>query len=104
MLINLPYPTEDKNKIINIMEKLKVSKDFPSDCIKFYTGENLCYVFNKGLRNFEKFYVEMAYFIGPFYYGIFRYALEHPEKQLKAKTILYRHLTLDRLDLYCYEF
>ena len=98
------YPTEDKNKIINIMEKLKVSKDFPSDCIKFYTGENLCYIFNKGLRNFEKFYVEMAYFIGPFYYGIFRYALEHPEKQLKAKTILYRDLTLDRLDLYCYEF
>ena len=98
------YTTEDKKLIIDIMEKLKDSKDFPSDCINFYTGENLCYIFNKGLRNFEKFYVEMAYFIGPLYFGIFKYALEHPEKQLKAKTILYRDIELDRLDLYCYEF
>ena len=46
----------------------------------------------------------MPYFIGPFYYDIFRYALEHPEKQLKTKAILYGDLTLDRLDLYCYGF
>jgi len=34
-------------------------EDFPKACIRYYTGENLCYVFNKALRNFEKFYVEM---------------------------------------------
>ena len=95
---------DSKNKIINIMEKLKDSNNFPSDCIKYYSGEDLCYVFNKALRNFEKFYIEMAYFIGPFYFGMFRYALNHPEKQLKTKAQLFRDLTLDRLDLYSYQF
>ena len=96
--------TETKNKIINIMEKLVDSKNFPVDCIKYYTGENLCYIFNKALRNFEKNYIEMSYFIGPFYFGIFRYALMHPEKQLNEKKILYRDITIDRLDLYSYQF
>ena len=96
-----------KEKIMEIMEELTKydSVDFPLKCIEYYTGENLCYVFNRALRNFEKFYVEMAYFIGPFYYGIYRYSLLHPEKQLKNdKKILYRDLTMSRLDLYSYQF
>ena len=95
--------TEIKQKIITIMEKLLRSDNFPEECIKYYTGENLCYVFNKALRNFDKYYVEMVHFIGPFYYGIFKYAL-NSEKQLKEKTILFRDLTMDRLDLYSYQF
>ena len=95
---------ETKNKIIDIMEKLTSSKNFPVDCIKYYTGENLCYLFNKALRNFEKNYIEMAYFIGPFYFGLFRYSLLNPEKQLNEKTVLYRDITIDRLDLYSYQF
>ena len=80
------------------------SEDFPEKCVEYYTGDDLCYIFNRALRNFEKFYVEMAYFIGPFYYGIYRYALKHYEKQLKIKTILYRDITMYRLDLYSYQF
>ena len=96
--------TETKNKIIDIMKKLASSKNFPVDCIKYYTGENLCYMFNKALRNFEKNYIEMAYFIGPFYFGLFRYSQLNPEKQLNEKTVLYRDITIDRLDLYSYQF
>ena len=96
--------TEDKNKIIDIMHKLTKSENFAKDCIKYYSGENLCYLFNKEMRDMEKFYLEMCYFIGPFYYGIFTYANENPEKQLKKRTILYRDLDMDRLDLYSYEF
>ena len=96
--------TETKYKIIDIMKKLAFSKNFPVDCIKYYTGENLCYMFNKALRNFEKNYIEMAYFIGPFYFGLFRYSLLNPEKQLNEKTVLYRDITIDRLDLYSYQF
>ena len=33
--------TEIKNKIIEIMKKLLISNNFPKDCIKYYTGENL---------------------------------------------------------------
>ena len=98
---------ELKQKILYIMEDLinyKGNKEFPERCIHYYTGENLCYVFNKALRNFDKFYVEMAYFIGPFYYGLFKYALDNPQKALSNKAILYRDLTMERLDLYFYQF
>jgi len=100
------FEAEVKNKIIKIMEKLTLLDcfSFPEKCIEYYTGEDLCYVFNRALRNFEKFYIEMAYFIGPFYYGIYRYSLRYPEKQLKKEKILYRDITISRLDLYSYQF
>ena len=101
------FDKEIKDKIIKIMEYLvniKNREDFTKACIKYYTGENLCYVFNKALRNFEKFYVEMCYFIGPFYYGLFYYALQHKKKALNKKCLLYRTATLSKLDLYSYKF
>jgi len=109
---NSIFEEDTKEKILYIMEDLIMDRDkerfssewFPKKCIQYYTGENLCYVFNKSLRNFDKFYVEMAYFIGPFYYGLFEYALRHREKILNKKTILYRDLIMDRLDLYFYQF
>ena len=101
------FDIEIKEKIIKIMEDLINHSgyiDFPKACIKYYTGENLCYVFNKALRNFEKFYVEMCYFIGLFYNALFNYALDNKEKALNKKTILYRDLIMDKLDLYSYKF
>jgi len=101
------FEIEVKKKILAIMEDLMIydSDNFPEKCIEYYTGEDLCYVFNRALRNFEKFYVEMAHFIGPFYYGIYRYSLKHPEKQLKNyQKTLFRDLTMSRLDLYSYQF
>ena len=63
---------KDKEENINIMKKLSECSyfTFPKACIKYYTIENLCYIINKALRNFEKYYVELAHFIGPFYYGL----------------------------------
>jgi hypothetical protein len=96
---------EIKEKVIKIMEDLsKCKKDFPEKCIKYYTGENLCYIINKMLRNFDNYYVELMHFIGPLYYGIFQYALKHENKQLKVQSTLYREVTMDRLDLYSYQF
>ena len=98
--------TEIRTKILNIMENLsnKQYDNFPEACIHYYTGENLCYVFNKALRNFDKFYVEMAHFIGPFYYGLFKYALDNKDLALNKKTILYRDVIMERLELYFYQF
>ena len=47
-----------KDDIIEILKKLtRCSKsEFPKACIKYYTGEKLCYIINKALRNFEKNY------------------------------------------------
>jgi len=95
-----------KKEIIEIMKKLSQcpSFDFPRTCIEYYTGENLCYIINKALRNFEKYYVELAHFIGPFYYGLLKYALDNPNKALNKKSTLYIDVTMDRLDLYAYQF
>jgi len=95
-----------KNEIIDIMKKLSECppSDFPRLCIEYYTGENLCYIINKALRNFEKYYVELAHFIGPFYYGLLKYALDNPNKALNKKSTLYRDIMMDRLDLYAYQF
>ena len=95
-----------KNEIIDIMKKLSECppSDFPRLCIEYYTGENLCYIINKALRNFEKYYVELAHFIGPFYYGLLKYALDNPNKALNKKSMLYRDVMMDRLDLYAYQF
>ena len=57
---NSVYESETKDKILRIMEDLAKkysNEDFAKACIKYYTGENLCYVFNKALRNFEKYYI-----------------------------------------------
>ena len=65
------YETEIKVKILRIMKDLanvKGEEEFAKACIRYYTGENLCYVFNKALRNFEKFYVEMGYMFSIFYF------------------------------------
>ena len=65
------YEIEIKEKILRIMKNLsnvKGEEEFAKACIKYYTGENLCYVFNKALRNFEKFYVEMGYMFSIFYF------------------------------------
>ena len=95
-----------KIEIIDIMQKLSEcpSSEFPRACIEYYTGENLCYIINKALRNFEKYYVELAHFIGPFYYGLLKYALDNPNKALNKKSTLYRDVMMDRLDLYAYQF
>ena len=93
-----------KQKVIKVMQKLVDCENFTEECIKQYTTENICYIFNKALRNFEKYYLEMAHFIGPFYYGIYLYTINHPEKQITKKTILYRDIEIDRLDLYSYQF
>ena len=101
------YDDEIKNKIIRILEdltKYEGEDSFAKKCIEYYTGENLCYIINKALRNFEKYYVELAHFIGPFYYGLLKYALNNPNKALNKKTTLYRDVTMDRLDLYAYQF
>ena len=95
-----------KKEIKEIMKKLSEcsSFNFPRACIEYYTGENLCYIINKALRNFEKYYVELAHFIGPFYYGLLKYALDNPNKALNKKSMLYRDVMMDRLDLYAYQF
>ena len=91
-----------KIKISNIMKSLCVSKNFTLDCIKYYTGENLCYLFNKTLRDIGKNYDGMSHFVGPFDYALFYYLMCYPSKGLRKNINLYRDVTMPNFDLYLY--
>ena len=44
---------------------------FVEKAIRAYTGESsFCYLFNRAMRNFSKGLMLMAYFMGPFLFGL----------------------------------
>ena len=84
------------------MNNLYYSKNFTLDCIKLYTGENLCYLFNKTLRDIGKNYDGMSHFVGPFDYALFNYLRLNPKKGLNESINLYRDVPMNIFDLYLY--
>ena len=96
------FDNELKIKIRNIMNNLYKSKNFTMDCIKYYTGCNLCYLFNKTLRDIGKNYDGMSHFVGPFDYALFKYLRDNPQKGLYQNITLFRDVTMSILDLYLY--
>ena len=83
---------------------LKNAKDFTEKAIGYYTGEGyFCYTLNKVMREFEKGLIKLSYYMGPFLFGLNKYALEHPEKGLNEDTTLYRKLVVNPLDKYIYK-
>ena len=101
-LVRSNFDNELKIKIKNIMNNLYKSKNFTMDCIKYYTGCNLCYLFNKTLRDIGKNYDGMSHFVGPFDYALFKYLRDNPQKGLYQNITLFRDVTMNILDLYLY--
>ena len=85
-------------------KSLKNIEDFTEKAIRCYTGEGyFCYTLNKVMREFEKGLIKLSYYMGPFLFGLNKYALEHPEKGLNQDTTLYRKLVVNPLDKYIYK-
>ena len=90
-------------KVRNDFKALKDSKNFIEDSIKLYTEENsYCYIMNEAMRTFDNHPIKLAYFIGPFLFGLNKYILDHPEKGLINNTTLYRYMKIDPLDKHIY--
>jgi hypothetical protein len=96
------FPFYLKSKILEIMDKLLKSKNFTRDCIRYYTSENLCYIFNKTLRDIGKNYDGMSHFVGPFNYALFKYLHDNPNKGLNHNITLFRDVQMSILDFYLY--
>ena len=93
-----------KKQLLKEFKKLNQSDNFTEDAIRAYTGETpFCYVLNRVMRNFEKGLIKLAYYFGPFLFGLNKYALEHPDKCLNKDTTLYRKLRVNPLDKYVYK-
>ena len=91
-------------KIIrNDFQKLKNSQNFTEDAIRFYTKQDSYYnIINSAMRTFDNHPIKLAYFLGPFLFGLNKYVLDHPEKGLRNNITLYRYININPLDKYIY--
>jgi len=96
------FPLNLKKKILEIMDKLLKSNNFTRDCIRYYTSENLCYIFNKTLRDIGKNFDGMSHFVGPFDYALFKYLHDNPNKGLTYNITLFRDVQMSIFDFYLY--
>ena len=94
----------EKNKklIKDTVDKLKTSKNFGVEVIKSYTGEGVCYILNKIMRDISKGYIELTYFFGPYDYGFFKFLHDNPDKGINKTVDLTRNIKLNPLDFYTY--
>ena len=109
------------NKIIDCIIKLRGKTDglydqfrgllnlennntFIEKAIKEYTAEsNFCYLLNKMMRNFESGLISLAYYMGPFLYGLNKYVKENPNFAMSHDMTLYRYINCSKLDFYLYK-
>ena len=94
----------EKNKklITDTVNKLKSSKNFGVEVIQSYTGEGVCYILNKIMRDISKGYIELTYFFGPYDYGFFKFLHDNPDKGINKTVDLTRNIKLNPLDFYTY--
>jgi len=95
----------EKNKLFKKFETLKESNNFTEKAIEYYIGDiTFCYIFNRIMRNFEEGLISLAYYMGPFLYGVNKYVYENPEKfAFREDMTLYRNIQCPILDYFLYK-
>ena len=93
---------ENKKLIKDTVNKLKKSKNFGVEVIQSYTGEGVCYILNKIMRDISKGYIGLTYFFGPYDYGFFKFLHDNPDKGINKTVDLTRNIKLNPLDFYTY--
>jgi len=98
---------EEKKKLISKFELLKDINDndtFVELAINKYTGESdFCYLFNRAMRNFDEGLMSLAYYMGPFLFGLNKYVKETPYCRFTTDMTLYRNIECSKLDFYLYQ-
>ena len=115
------YTYQNHSKIIDCIKMLKGKTDglneqfsglydldsnnkFIEKSIKEYTKEsNFCYLLNRVMRNFETGLISLAYYMGPFLYGLNKYVKENPDYAMSNDMTLYRYFNCSKLDFYLYK-
>ena len=94
-----------KKDLIDDFEDLKNEDNLVELAIRKYTGESdFCYLFNRSMRNFEKGLMSLAYYMGPFLYGLNKYVKENPDPfSFREDMILYRNIECSKIDFYLYK-
>ena len=95
-----------QSSLIKKFEALKGINNFTEAAIRSYTGESVfCYIFNRTMRNFEKGLISLAFYMGPFLYGVNKYVYDDQSKKFgfKENMTLYRNIQCSILDFYLYK-
>ena len=95
----------DKSDLIKKFQDIVNCSNFVETSIRKYTGESgFCYIFNRTMRNFEKGLMSLAYYMGPFLFGVNKYVKENPQKfALNKSMTLYRNIQCSIYDFYLYQ-
>ena len=95
---------KEKNKLIEKFKSLENNNYFIESSLRKYTGEsNFCYIFNRTMRNFEEGLISLAYYMGPFLFGVNKYVKEHNQLAMKQDMQLYRNIQCSIYDFYLYK-
>ena len=83
---------------------LNDNNEFIEKAIREYTKESdFCYLLNKMMRYFESGLISLAYYMGPFLYGLNKYVKENPDFSMSHDMTLYRKFDCSKLDFYLYK-
>ena len=93
----------DKSYLIKKIYSLVEKDNFVELAIRCYTGEScFCYIFNRSMRNFESGLISLAYFMGPFLFGLNKYVKQNPKFAINTNMVLYRNIKCSIYDYYLY--
>jgi len=94
-----------KNNLYEEFRSLGRVNNFIESAIRLYTGESMFrYIFNLSMRYFEDYSIFLAYYMGPFLYGVNKYVYENPDKfAFRKHMTLYRNIQCSFLDFYFYK-
>ena len=97
--------TKEKNDLVKKFDFLKDNDNFVENSIRKYTGESgFCYIFNRTMRNFEPGLISLAYYMGPFLFGVNKYVKEnHDRFGFNGNMTLYRNIQCSVYDFYLYQ-
>ena len=96
--------TKDLYEQFRGLLNLENNNIFIEKAIREYTKESsFCYLLNKMMRNFESGLISLAYYMGPFLYGLNKYVKENPDFSMLKDMTLYRYINCSKLDFYLYK-
>ena len=95
----------DKKDLIDKFADLIDKENFVESSIRKYTGESgFCYIFNRTMRNFESGLISLAYYMGPFLFGVNKYVKENSQKfGFNKNMTLFRNIQCSIYDFYLYK-
>ena len=95
----------NREELMKRFLKLRDANNFVELAIRTYTEEScFCYIFNRTMRNFDPGLISLAYYMGPFLYGLNKYVKENPQNfGFNSDMTLYRNIQCSIYDFYLYK-